>query len=396
MKRIIKIIFTYLLLGLLQLQAQQFFTQGNAAQLNATTFRLTEDLMTQKGMITNLYPLDLTQNFDLDFSANFGSRDGMGADGIAVIFSKICNPTLVEGAGIGASGITNSIIIEFDTFNNDTPFFDIPQHHITIFKNGFMNQANHVMDVVTQPVCAMPFCDNIDNNVWRPIRIRWEFISATSQRISVFFDNNLRLTSTKNHIQDSFQGSTKVFYSLSSATGAYTNLQQVQISDNSVVNTTCVGTAVTLVAPDLGSNYVWTNGTSTSFTNTFVPTTSGIVSCTYTDFCGVQRTITFNVTVRPEIQIPTITTNSPICDSGDAVFTITGTAGLKVTFALDGVESTVTIPATGSITVTKPNASADVEFKMTRLEDPNCFKIVDISKTIIFSNKPIISPINFN
>lgn len=400
MKTIIKIYLFFILFGLSGLQAQQQFSlQGNASAVNATTYKLTNDSGSQKGMITNLYPKDLTQNFEIDFEAYLGSRDGNGADGIAFIFSKVCNPNLVEGAGLGASGISNSIIIEFDTYNNSIFSFDTGNHHITIFKNGLMNSGNHIMDGVSQPVCALLSCGNIDNNIWYPVKIKWEYLSTTSQKVSVYFNGELRATSTKNHINDSFQGNNKVFYSLSAATGAVSNLQQVRISDNSVINNVCSGSAVTLLAPELGSNYVWSNGSSTTFSNTFVPTTSGNISCTYKDFCNATRTITFNINLKPAIQTPTITTNSPLCNNGDAQFTLTGTAGTIINYTLDTIPGITTIPASGSVTITKNNANTDVELKLLQVGNSNCTSSINntnSTSTVVVSSSPITSPINAN
>ena len=397
MKTLLKFYFFFILVGFYKTQAQQQFAlQGNATTVNTTTYRLTSDNGGQTGMITNLYPKDLTQNFEINFEVFLGSRNGSGADGIAFIFSKICNPNLVNGGGLGAANISNSIIIEFDTYDNGGGDFDIGNHHITIFKNGLMNSSNHIMDGVSQPVCARSGCGTIDNGNWYPVKIKWEYFSATSQKVSVFFFFFLRVTSTRNHIANSFQGNTKVFYSLSAATGAVSNLQQVRISDNSVINNVCSGSAVTLLAPELGSNYVWSNGGSTTFSNTFVPTTSGNITCTYKDFCNATRTITFNINLKPAIQTPTITTNSPICGVGNAVFTINGTAGTTINYTLDSVPSTSIIPASGNLIITKNNASSDVELKILQIGNSNCSASTNTSSTINVSSNPITSPINSN
>jgi len=389
----IQLVLLFSFLGTLNLSAQQFSLQGNATALTATTYRLTANSNNQKGMITNLYPKDLTQNFELDFEAYFGSNFGSGADGIAVVFSKACNPNLVDGAGIGASGIPNSVIIEFDTYNNDFSSFDIPEHHITIFKNGQMNSFNHIMDAVSQPVCASSDCDIIDNNSWHQIKIKWQYISATSQKISVFFDGNLRVTSTKNHISNSFLGSTKVFYSLSAATGAAHNDQQVRISDNSVINAICNGTPVTLTAPELGSNYTWTQGSSTTNSLTFIPTTSGNVTCNYIDFCSIPREITYSIDVLSLPIIPTITSNSPICNGEDAEFTISGQPGTIVNYYLNTDFAAVEIPASGTTTIIFPNPTTATTFEIDQISLGTCSIVPTSVTTVLIANPPITSPI---
>ncbi|MFY7810259.1 MAG: lectin-like domain-containing protein [Flavobacterium sp.] len=385
------------LFGIQNLSAQQFSLQGDASVINATTYRLTPNSNNKKGMITNLYPKDLTQNFELDFEAFFGFNNGNGADGIAVVFSKACNPVLVDGSGIGASGIPNSVIIEFDTYNNSSWLFDIPQHHITIFQNGFMDSANQIMDNVSQPVCAMANCSIIDTNNWHQIKIKWEYLSSTSQKISVFFNGSLRVTSTKNHINNSFQGNTKVFYSLSAATGAAINDQQVKITDNSVINSVCSGTPVTLTAPELGSNYIWTQGSSTTNSLTFTPTSTGNVTCNYTDFCLVPRSITYNIQVLPNPVTPTISSNSPICNGENAQFTLSGTPGTIINYSINTTTlGSITIPASGTTTINVPSPTTSTVFKLEQISLGTCSVLANTLSTVLISNPPITSPIVSN
>lgn len=389
----LQLILLFSLLGILNLFGQQFSLQGDAAVINATTYRLTSNSNNQKGMITNLYPKDLTQNFELDFEAFFGFNYGYGADGIAVVFSKACNPDLVDGAGIGASGIPNSVIIEFDTYDNSFWLFDIPEHHITMFQNGYMDSANQIMDNVTQPVCALTNCGIIDTNTWHQIKIKWEYLSPFSQKISVFFNGNLRVTSTKNHINNSFQGNTKVFYSLSAATGAAINDQLVKISENSVINSICSGTPVTLTAPELGSNYTWTQGSSTTNSLTFTPTSTGNVTCNYIDFCLTPRSITYNIEILPDPVLPTITSNSPICNGEDAEFTLTGQPGTIVNYYLNTDFAAVEIPASGTTTIIFPNPTTATTFEIDQISLGTCSIVPTSVTTVLIANPPITSPI---
>jgi hypothetical protein len=387
------------LLGILNLSAQQFSLQGDATALNTTTFRLTANSNDQKGMITSLYPKDLTQNFELNFEAFFGNNDGNGADGIAFVFSKACSPTLVEGVGIGASGIANSVIIEFDTYNNGSDYFDIEQHHITIFKNGQMNSMNQIMDAVSSPVCASEDCDNIDDGAWHQIKIKWQYISASSQKISVFFDGSLRVSSTKNHIDNSFQGNTKVFYSLTAATGGFNNTQSVRVSNASLIQSVCSGVPLTLTAPELGSNYTWSQGSSTTNSLTFTPTTTVNVTCTYIDFCSIQRVINYNYSLLPSPTQPTITSNSPICNGENAEFTLTGQANTIVNYTINTNFDSVTIPASGTITISLPNPTTTTIFIIEDIVLDSCSLLptaINETTTVLISNPPITSPIITN
>ena len=391
---ILKILF---ILITISVNAQQFSLQGTAINQSQNVYRLTFDQQLQAGMITSLYPLDLTQNFEIDFSAFFGSKNGQGADGIAFMFSKACSPSLMDGAGLGVAGTQNSLIVEFDTFNNGSGSFDTPNHHITIFRNGFLNQMNHVMDNVSSPQCASQNCSPIDNNTNHLIKIKWEYLSSSLQRVSVFFNNVLRVTSTRNHILNSFNNENVVFYSISGSTGAFSNNQRVSIAENSVVYNVCSGGQTTLEAPALGSNYSWSVGNSTTNINTFTPTSSGIVTCNYTDFCNVNRTINFNVNLFPTIATPIITTNSPICDGANAIFTITGTPGLVVSYTINsGSTQNVIIPSAGFINVNVTNPSTNQTFNFVNVSNSNCSVSVNSNHMISVSQTPVTSPIDTN
>jgi len=261
---------------------QQFFTQGDAVQIDPITYRLTPSQNSKAGMITNLYPVNLAQNFTINFQLNFGVNDPGGADGIAFAFSNLCSPVLATGSGLGVGNLTNALIVEFDTYENvGSQFFDIASDHTGIYSNGTMLAPSFISDLATTPVCLSSTCANVEDGAWHNVTIRWEYFSSTSQRISVIFDGSTRTTSTRNHIAERFNNATNVFWSITASTGAASNLQQFRVVDNNNNNSTiCRGTPVTLTAPTLGTNYSWTGG-STSNTNTasYTLTNSVTISC---------------------------------------------------------------------------------------------------------------------
>lgn len=281
-------------------RGQQFRLQGNAVQSGPLSYTLTTEGLSQSGMITNVYPLDLRTSFTLDFQLNFGTIDANGADGFAFLLNNSCTPQLTPGSGLGVMGINNSLIVEFDTWNNGTNFNDIAEDHIGIYSNGQLNQAGNIMDGLLQPVCMLPTCGNVEDGSWYEISIRWEYISALQQRLSVFFNGELRATSTRNHIMDRFANQSVVFWSVAASTGGSFNLQQFRLARGNNNIPACVGQPVTLVAPALGTNYRWSNGnTSTTNTATYAAGSIGTFSCTYVDYCGDQRTVFFQVDIFP-------------------------------------------------------------------------------------------------
>jgi len=286
---------------------QQFFTQGDAVQIDPITYRITPSQNSKAGMITNLYPVNLAQNFTINFQLNFGVNDDGGADGMMFVLSNLCSPVLSTGGGLGVSNFTNALLVEFDTYNNvGAQFFDINNDHTGIYSNGTMLAPSLISDAATTPVCLNSTCGNVEDGAWHNVTIRWEYISATSQRISLIFDGSTRTTSTRNHIAERFNNATNVFWSITASTGAASNLQQFRVVDNNNNNSTiCRGAPVTLTAPTLGTNYSWTGGsTSTTNTASFTLTNSGSIACSYRDFCGIDRTVNFNITVNP---LPVVT-----------------------------------------------------------------------------------------
>lgn len=265
-------------------------------------------------MVTNVYPLQLNRDFSIRFQVNFGTKDDSGADGIAFLMSNVCSPVLNTGQGLGVSGIQNSIIIELDTWNNGEGVNDIPQDHCAIYADGQLSTAGNITDGTNQPVCLLPGCGNVEDGQWYNVEIRWEYISASLQRISLFFNGQLRVSSTRNHITERFNNSNVIFWSVSAATGGNSNLQQFRVdpNNNNVINT-CEGQTITLTAPELGTGYSWSGGaSSTSHTATFTALNSGTITCTYTDFCGQPGSVSFSLTVNPN---PVALVNSQVACS---------------------------------------------------------------------------------
>ncbi len=321
----IKILLFFVVMIFMQVNSscQQFYLQGSATLTSSTIYTITPGLPNKAGLVTNYYPLDLGSNFELNFDLNFGVNDATGADGMAFMLTNTCNPVLLTGQGLGVAGTLNSIIAEFDTYDNGSVNNDIPQDHIGIYADGSLKAAGNIMDGTTLPVCALPTCLNIEDGIWHAVKIKWQYISSVSQKLSVYFDGVLRASSTQNHINNRFKGNKIVFWTIGGATGAYDNLQQFRFSANgSITNAYCPGVAFTLTAPGLGSNYVWSNGNS-SLTNiaTYVATASQTINCSYINYCGRAQTISFLITVFPS---PVIQVNNPIV-CGTAVATISST-----------------------------------------------------------------------
>ncbi|WP_396164367.1 hypothetical protein, partial [Flavobacterium sp.] len=347
-----KTILKYCLLNLSLLfyingNSQNFSTQGSA-QLSSTNpliYTITQNQTNNSGMITNYFPLNLNSSFELNFEMNFGSTDVNGADGMALTLSNLCNPTLVDGGGLGIPELNNIMIVEFDTYDNDgTSNSDLAEDHLAIYKSGIPRTAlsNLIIQGSSIPVCLLNNCGNVENNTFIPIKIKWIYIDATQQKLEVYVNNSLRATSTTaNHITNIFLGNTNVFWSISGATGALTNLQSVRFPNFTNTIVSCIGTTISLNAPELGSNYIWTNNSSNTNVANYNISTNQTIICTYTDFCGQSKTVNFNLQATATPSPPVISSPIVYCQNATASsLTANGTNLLWYTSATGGVGST--------------------------------------------------------
>ena len=83
--------------------------------------------------------------------------------------------------------------------------------------------------------------------------------------------------------------------------------------------------------------------------------------------CITPLTDTETIAVNPLPTVTSLNGNGPICYGQDAVFTITGTAGAQVTYTLNAVSNTVTIPASGSVTVTALGATVNQTITLSQI-----------------------------
>ena len=108
---------------------------GDAQVLDNNCFLITPALDFQTGGVWYDNAIDFSNDFTVYYQNYFGSNDANGADGMALVFKRTSNPVIgVSGGGVGYEGITQSMIVEFDTWQNtdrNDPVYD----HIAIMKN---------------------------------------------------------------------------------------------------------------------------------------------------------------------------------------------------------------------------------------------------------------------
>lgn len=196
--------------------AQTFTPVGSAYHLSGECYRLTDPVNFAAGGIWHPTPLDLSNDFDLRFSANFGDLDNTGADGIAFLL-QAAGPTPLGGAGGGLGylnpPISPSIAVEFDTWNNGGT--DIATDHMAIVENGGLT---HFIDH------AAALGANIEDGHDHDIQITWD---ACRQELSVFFDGDFRGSHQQDIVAFPFLSNPMVWWGFTASTGAGVNRQTV-------------------------------------------------------------------------------------------------------------------------------------------------------------------------
>lgn len=184
----------------------------------------------QAGSIWSPGFIDLTNSFDFTFQINLGFSDG-GADGMAFVLRSIGATTGTGGGLLGYGGITNSIAIEVDTWNNGW-VNEIASDHLAMSSNGVVS---HNME----PAFAIA---NIENGVPHDFRVVW---NPATLEMTTFLDGTLIFTHVEDVVTTIFGGNPNVRFGWTAGTGGASNVQTVCIEIDSDIDvddlTACPG-----------------------------------------------------------------------------------------------------------------------------------------------------------
>lgn len=197
-----------------------YFMNGNATQDNCNCYTLTKDFNNQSGSVWNIYKIDLNQPIDFKFSVNLGSTDQGGADGIVFVLQPISTNIGSMGGGLGFQGVTPSIGITIDTWqntDNNDPVYD----HIAIQRNGDLNHSGN--NNLAGPVTALSGNDNIEDGRWHLLHIQWD---PQTKILKASMNGVERVTTTIDLIKDVFNNDPMVFWGFTGSTGGARNLQR--------------------------------------------------------------------------------------------------------------------------------------------------------------------------
>lgn len=247
---------------LISAQSNTYTLNGTAVRDKCNCYTLTNESAYQNGSVWNNTKIDLTHSFDFTFSINLGCRDEDGADGMAFVLQPLSTTIGATGEGIGFEGVSPSIGIVIDTYQNlgrNDPWYD----NISIQVNGVVTHGSELAG----PVSALDTSYNIEDCKWHFLRIVW---NASQLKLSAYMDNVLRVETNIDMVKTIFNNEPMVYWGFSAATGIAYNFQRFCTQLNPDFKTVfkndaaCVGNLLTFTdqsqtfAP--AKNYYWELG----------------------------------------------------------------------------------------------------------------------------------------
>ncbi len=325
----------------------QFTLNGSAVQINDTCWTLTPAQNTRVGSIWNETKIDLNNSFQVIMELYLGCKDADGADGILFGLQPVSTSIGQSGEGIGFQGVSPSVGIEFDTWQN-TNLGDPAYDHVAISKNGVLNHGTS--NNLAGPVQANASKQNIEDCDWHKLRVNWD---AAAKTIEVWFDCNKRLTYTGDIVNEIFGGNPNVFWGFTSATGGANNLQQVCFSYTTFLDkfddvVICPGGQYQ-IALSGGVEYHWTPATGLSNPNIANPIAKPDETTDYQveviDACGNQFFDTINVAVDGDTVFFDLGVDTMICEGASLLLDATSTGTTSVDYKWSNGQTTPTISA---------------------------------------------------
>ena len=278
----------------------QYITNGSASFVGANEYQLTPALNSQGGSVWYQTKLNLNYDFSISSQINLGNKDANGADGIAFVLQPLNVNQGGIGGGIGYFGISPSLDVEFDTWQNPDRF-DPPQDHLAINKNGSVDHTG-------PNVLLAPFLfPNIEDGNWHNAVFDWV---ASTKTFTVTFDGVPHVI-VYDLIANIFGGSPFAYWGFTAGTGAANNDQRVRIGavqfveeitiTGSVTNIVCPGASsgavdITVTGGTGGYTFAWTGPNSfTAASEDISGVPGGTYTVTVTDNSNVSKSATFTI-----------------------------------------------------------------------------------------------------
>ncbi|MCZ4408368.1 gliding motility-associated C-terminal domain-containing protein [Cryomorphaceae bacterium 1068] len=322
---------------------------GNSTQAAGDCFILTQPTPWQNGAIWYDEAINITEPFNLQFTASFGTLDAAGADGMVFVMQQVGNDVIgVPGGGMGFEGFSPSLGVEFDSFQNvgfGDPVFD----HMAISTNG--NPNHNLPGNLAGPVPISPTSGNVEDGQEYIIDISWE---PSLNQFTVSVNCEIRLQVNISLQFAVFPGNPEVFWGFTGATGGEFNEQRICL-DPFILGLPetfegCVNEPVQLEAPPAGFGTVsWEPAEflddPTSFSPIATVDEDTEFTLTFEDLCGnVQTQETMVVVSDPSIDLGADISG---CEGDEIIITAMGDFD-DISWSDDSNENTLDINDSGT------------------------------------------------
>ncbi|HWY97777.1 MAG TPA: hypothetical protein VNY36_01720, partial [Bacteroidia bacterium] len=356
MKKLLLISFICIVFQPFQVRAQ-FVLNGSASTTSSecsaavTTYLLTPQKKNQGGQIWYTTQVSLSKRFDIQFQMFLGTQCYTcgGADGICFVFQQLSTGAGSAGGGLGYLGITPSIAVEFDTYQNG---WDPAFCHTAIEQNGSVDHTT--VNNLAGPVQLDPVNPNLPDGAWHNMEITWDPVAKT---LSVYYDCIFRLSYTGDIVNNIFSGNPNVYWGFTAGTGGGDNTQEVCITHSYLNNLRdtliCAGATVPLTSSG-GTTYSWAPAAGLSATTgasvNASPTTTTTYTVSITNSCGLV--IKDSATIRVSNTKLTPTSTPAACTNNGSV-SVTAAGGINpYSYTWGGGQTTTTVNNLGAGTYT--------------------------------------------
>lgn len=372
----------------------QFTLNGSATQLGNSCYQLTPNSTYSMGSAWSSALVSLNNPFDLQFDVYLGCFDS-GADGMVFGLQPVSTSAGSTGGGMGFSGITPSLGIEFDTYqntNNGDPSYD----HMALIKNGDVN--HNTTNTLFAPVQINPTNVNVEDCNYHTIRVIWD---PTTLNLKAYFDCTLRIdyTFSTSPVSSIFSGNPNVYWGFAAATGGASNEHRFCLINNPFNSTTqydtiCQGDSVQLTYSG-GVSYQWSTGyglsDSTISNPYFSPDTSMIYGVTITDNCGNSWVDSAIIEVEPSFSLE-LGNDTAICN-GDTIFLDASVPNQSISYEWNtGSYDSVIVPtSTLTYIVTATSSSGACSFEDQKYVAIIDSPLVDLGNDTVLCDGDILS-----
>ncbi|MFT4770953.1 MAG: gliding motility-associated-like protein [Cryomorphaceae bacterium] len=330
-------------------QGQGYNFVGNTIPAGGDCFILTQAQQWQNGAIWYDEAINITEPFNLQFTASFGNLDAAGADGMVFVMQQVGNDVIgVPGGGMGFEGFSPSLGVEFDSYQNlgfGDPAFD----HMAISTNG--NPNHNLPQNLAGPVQISPTSDNVEDGQEYVIDISWD---PAINLFSVSVNCEVRLQVNISLQFAVFAGNPEVFWGFTGATGGEFNEQRICVDPLilglPVTFDGCADQPVQLEAPAASFGTVsWEPAEFLDDPNSFNPianvseTTDFVL--TFEDLCGNQQTQETTVVINE----PSVDLGADLieCAANEVILNPTGSYD-DITWSDDSEENSLTVTESGT------------------------------------------------